>query len=232
MSSLFLIAILMLLIVGGWILVLLPFFLVAFVPFAITGYYSFYFLSRIVRVIVHSDIAVTMAQIVENGNPIVGFATHFPLLRLQRISLLFPEQIRGRRQVGELLTAAQGGLLDGYFFLVRECYRSAGVNRVDTDNHMNSGNHTGGSFDVTLCDKNGKELDLGFRNLAKLNWLGRPSEGIISVKARSNRKILYTSLKKAGFANNPLEWWSWSYGDKFWSVVKKTDSAIYGELVA
>lgn len=232
MASLLMAAFVVLLVVGGWVLILLPFFVVPLMPFAIVGYYGLYFFLRFARTVIHSDAVVSAARVMENGNPIVDFASYFPKIRLQPLSPSFPEKIRGRKHVGELLMAAQRGLLSEHYFLVRECYRPSGVKTVDTNNHMNSGNHTGGAFDITLCDKNGKELNLGLRNLGKLNWLERPVKEIISVEVRSNRKILHASLKKAGFVNDPLEWWSWSYGDKFWSVVKKADFAIYGELVA
>lgn len=197
----------------------------------VASYGSYYVLLQFFRLIVHGDLAVTLKQSIENGNPVVLFANHFPNLRLTKLSPLFPHRIRGRRKIGQMLMLAQDKLMIDHYFLIRECYRATGFNTADTASHTNSGNHTGGSFDITLADKSGLELDLGLRTTKELNWLGQSTPERNSDLAIYNRKILSDSLNSAGFVNNPLEWWSWSYGDKYWAVKKDMKNAIYGDVI-
>jgi zinc D-Ala-D-Ala dipeptidase len=85
---------------------------------------------------------------------------------------------------------------------------------------------TGGALDLTIVDKNLKELDMGTRiNTAstKANTLCND----ISIKQRKNRGILIDLMVGAGFVNNPREWWHWSFGDRRWAAFNKT-SAVYG----
>jgi hypothetical protein len=35
-------------------------------------------------------------------------------------------------------------------------------------------------------------------------------------------------MGSAGFINYSTEWWHWSYGDRYWALITKADSAIYG----
>ena len=43
----------------------------------------------------------------------------------------------------------------------------------------------------------------------------------------NRRELLINIMTKVGFVNYPLEWWHWSYGDRYWAAVNKTES-IYG----
>jgi D-alanyl-D-alanine dipeptidase len=36
-------------------------------------------------------------------------------------------------------------------------------------------------------------------------------------------------MTEAGFVNYPLEWWHWSYGDKYWARVSAA-TAVYGDV--
>ncbi|MFF7443167.1 M15 family metallopeptidase [Streptomyces sp. NPDC008122] len=50
----------------------------------------------------------------------------------------------------------------------------------------------------------------------------------LSDRARRNRDLLARTMGDAGFINYPAEWWHWSYGDRYWALITKADSAIYG----
>lgn len=92
---------------------------------------------------------------------------------------------------------------------------------------------TGGAIDITLLDKDGRELDMG----SALDAFPGPVENYnftatkaISPAAKANRQILVDVLSEAGFVNYPAEWWHWSYGDKYWAYHAKQPHAIYGPV--
>lgn len=84
------------------------------------------------------------------------------------------------------------------------------VKRLDT--HRN-----GGSFDLTIVDKFGKELFMGtdFDDLtekAALNYYEKKKNLTAAGKnAQKSRRLLRRALIKAGFMNFSPEWWHWSY---------------------
>lgn len=92
--------------------------------------------------------------------------------------------------------------------------------------------HTSGAaIDLTLCDEDGRELDLGTR----VNATPEESEGAcytkaanISPEASANRAVLNKAMEQAGFVNYPTEWWHWSYGDRYWALTTGAPAAIYG----
>jgi D-alanyl-D-alanine dipeptidase len=67
---------------------------------------------------------------------------------------------------------------------------------------------TGAAADLTLCDPDGVELDLGgpVHGLALSTVDG-------TVAARANREILRAALTGASLVNLPTAWWHWSFGD-------------------
>ena len=92
---------------------------------------------------------------------------------------------------------------------------------------------TGGAFDLTLVDAEGKALDMGTaiddisggeenRNYTEANS--------ISDQAKQNRRILINVLTEVGFVNYPTEWWHWSYGDKYWAFNTDAEYALYGSV--
>jgi zinc D-Ala-D-Ala dipeptidase len=83
-------------------------------------------------------------------------------------------------------------------------------------------NHlSGGAFDISL-GKSGRQLAMGGFKLHK--------ETKISSVAKKNRALLACILKKSGFINYPLEWWHWSYGDRYWAAQLKKKHALYEEF--
>jgi D-alanyl-D-alanine dipeptidase len=82
---------------------------------------------------------------------------------------------------------------------------------------------TGGAVDLTLCTTSGVELDLG----TQVNASPEASHGNCStasadipVQARALRQILGDALGGAGLVNYPTQWWHWSYGERYWALVR------------
>ena len=92
---------------------------------------------------------------------------------------------------------------------------------------------TGGAIDVFLIDEHGDPLDMGddpndFYN----EEIIQTESPLISALARQNRTILGTALSAVGFVNYPGEYWHWSYGDRRWAFVLKSEYSIYGPVAA
>lgn len=89
----------------------------------------------------------------------------------------------------------------------------------------------GAAVDVTLCDGDGSELDLGTPVNASPEQSGgacythHPS---VVGEARRNRASLAAALHAAGLVNYPTEWWHWSFGDRYWAMTTGAPCAIYG----
>jgi D-alanyl-D-alanine dipeptidase len=75
----------------------------------------------------------------------------------------------------------------------------------------------GGSFDLTIVDKNGNELYMGtdHDDLTEKTIIGffemKKNLTLIEREAKKNRRLLKRVLKKAGFKNYAAEWWHWSF---------------------
>lgn len=91
---------------------------------------------------------------------------------------------------------------------------------------------SGAAIDLTLCDENGNELDMG----TPVNASPEESNGAcyfdapVSTEARANRSVLASALAEVGLVNYPTEWWHWSYGDRYWAMTTGARAAIYGPL--
>jgi D-alanyl-D-alanine dipeptidase len=91
------------------------------------------------------------------------------------------------------------------------------------------GHRTGGAVDLTICDCNGKPLDMGtsYEEFNKSTPTGSDS---LTEEQKHNRCLLQTVMKNEGFVNYPLEWWHYSYGDKMWASYLNKPHAIYGNV--
>lgn len=91
---------------------------------------------------------------------------------------------------------------------------------------------SGAAIDLTLCDEEGSELDMG----TPVNATPEDSNGTcyfdaaVSVEARSNRTVMAKALEEVGLVNYPTEWWHWSYGDRYWAMAAGATAAVYGPL--
>ena len=47
-------------------------------------------------------------------------------------------------------------------------------------------------------------------------------------EAQANRRLLYWVMTEAEFANNPTEWWHYSWGDQMWAKLAGQSAAHYG----
>ena len=92
--------------------------------------------------------------------------------------------------------------------------------------------NTGGAVDLTLCDENGDYLDMGtkFDEFSGKSWTNHFEEIEQDDIVRDNRRLLYNTMIKAGFANLPSEWWHYDYGGKFWAYFTKNE-AIYDGVI-
>jgi len=94
---------------------------------------------------------------------------------------------------------------------------------------------TGGAVDLTLVFRGTKQpLYMGaiFDDLTPIAWTdGFEQTSSISMsddEARANRRLLYWVMSEAGFANNPTEWWHYSWGDQMWARLTGQPAAHYG----
>ncbi|MET8860596.1 M15 family metallopeptidase [Streptomyces sp. NPDC004579] len=91
----------------------------------------------------------------------------------------------------------------------------------------------GAALDLTLIDADGVELDMGGavngHRTGDEEHCPMGASGLSS-SARRNRDLLTRAMVSAGFINYPTEWWHWSYGDRYWALITKADSAIYGPV--
>ena len=95
---------------------------------------------------------------------------------------------------------------------------------------------TGGAVDVTLCDAQGRWLDMGsafdeavpasytayFERLAEPDARQR--------RVRDHRRLLYHAMLDAGFSNLPSEWWHYDFGDQLWAWHTGATQALFGPV--
>ena len=94
--------------------------------------------------------------------------------------------------------------------------------------------HTAGAaIDLTLCDAEGRELDMGTRMNANPEESGGrcyTDAAGLERHAVQNRAILVEAMHSAGFVNYPTEWWHFSYGDRYWALMSHRIEALYGPV--
>jgi D-alanyl-D-alanine dipeptidase len=171
----------------------------------------------------------------------------------------YPRSAWVREGVARRLAAAQASLPVGYHLQILEGYRRPVVQRkllrlargelrlrhptwsqqqlaaaaaawVGAPDAATPAPHpTGGAVDLTLVGANGEPLEMN----GALGWCAATapttSESIPDA-ARDHRQLLVWALAEAGLANNPAEWWHWSFGDPGWAARTGHSCAIYGEL--
>lgn len=165
-----------------------------------------------------------------------------------------------RKTIGEKLTLAQTLLPSGVQLLIKECYRPMWVQKgfwdrysaflrskfpawseaqiADECSKLNAPvevapHTTGDAVDLTLVNTQGEWLDMGTTfNASPLETQGATYSDAenISELAKTHRQILSAAMTGAGFVNYPTEWWHWSYGDKYWALLRGERAAIYGSV--
>ena len=94
---------------------------------------------------------------------------------------------------------------------------------------VGGGHQTGGAVDLSLCDKDGKEIDMGTQ-YREFNPKTPTRSKELNCEQQRNRVILLKAMQNAGFVNYPAEWWHYSYGDRMWAAYSNRRTAIYGVL--
>jgi zinc D-Ala-D-Ala dipeptidase len=90
---------------------------------------------------------------------------------------------------------------------------------------------TGAAVDLTLCDVNGNELDMGTAPNATTTESNATytNSNEINAAASERRALLVAALTGQGLVNYPSEWWHWSYGDRYWAFITGSAAAIYSQ---
>lgn len=103
------------------------------------------------------------------------------------------------------------------------------VSPPSTDANCPSPHQTGGSVDVTLCDRDGRLLDMGtqFDENSLRSWSCALEHSSDTEQAK-NRRLLYNAMIGAGFTNLPSEWWHYDYGNQMWANYTGCNKAIFG----
>ncbi len=94
---------------------------------------------------------------------------------------------------------------------------------------------TGGAVDLTLRFVETRQplfMDGLFDDVTDDAWTDslerRPLVSMSDDEACANRRLLYWVMSEAGFANNPTEWWHFSWGDQMWARLTGQPAAHYG----
>ena len=99
---------------------------------------------------------------------------------------------------------------------------------ANTTRAVGGGHQTGGALDLTLCTKEGIQLDMGTEYL-EFNEKTKTCCKTLMKNQLKNRELLLKLMKRVGFVNYPNEWWHFSYGDQMWAAYKYKGKAIYGD---
>ncbi|MFZ2484353.1 MAG: M15 family metallopeptidase [Minisyncoccia bacterium] len=91
-----------------------------------------------------------------------------------------------------------------------------------------SSHQDGAAVDLTLT-KDGERLDMG-TTLTDYGERVHTENNLITDDQRKNRKILYDAMIGAGFANYPLEWWHYCYGNRMWAAYAQKAECFYGRI--
>jgi D-alanyl-D-alanine dipeptidase len=121
-----------------------------------------------------------------------------------------------------LIKANKALMKKGYRIKLYDCYRPLTIQKrmwaivpnpkYVADPAKGSIHNRGGAVDITLVDKNGKELDMGtafdhFGPEAAHEFAG------LSDQVKKNRALLKKIMKKYGFKPFDSEWWHYNFKD-------------------
>lgn len=128
------------------------------------------------------------------------------------------------------LTRLSPGLVEPELSREVELYWAAPT----TDPRSPSPHATGAAIDLTIRAVQGRELFMGtiFDDVSTASRtdyfeLHSKSGSYSDEEAKRNRRLLYWCMLEVGFANNPNEWWHYSWGDQMWSVISGDGPAFY-----
>ena len=172
----------------------------------------------------------------------------------------FTEERRIRSYVYELLKKAQKNLPNNYYFMIYEALRpkekqiqlwndvvekmkkqhpTLDINSEEfiakcdvyaaNPYRQGSGHQSGAAVDITLCNRDGIEYNMGSFVRDFSNNASSENENL-SEEAKKNRAILDKALTSVGFINYPPEWWHYSFGDRLWARLTKSELAIFSNI--
>jgi zinc D-Ala-D-Ala dipeptidase len=207
-----------------------------------------------------SDQRIAAIRWADVGEPLVDLRDLVGLRVDRRLADLQGAYAHLRRDVVQRLRSAQAELPRGVELLVIEGYRppelqqryfsayeselefahpdwTASRRRVEASKFVSPSDvaphSTGGAVDLTLCTTAGVELDLG----TAVNASPEQSRGAcylasadISGAARELRAVLSSALTGAGLVNYPTEWWHWSFGERYWALVRGETRTRYAPV--
>ena len=112
----------------------------------------------------------------------------------------------------------------GYKIKFYDCYRPVDVQKkmwaimpdsryVANPNKSGSIHNRGAAVDITLVDKDGKELDMGTA-FDHFGVEAHHSYTKLSDEILANRKYLKQVMEQSGFIAQSTEWWHYNYGDR------------------
>ena len=161
-----------------------------------------------------------------------------------------------RKTVYHKIKQAQQTLPNNYFFKIYSAFRphdeqiqlwNAKYQKIKSENpHLSEqeiitktrafcadprfgfgGHQTGGAIDISLCDRNGTDYDMGTDYREANNKTFTKSKNI-TPEQKYNRNLLKDSLEKTGFKNYPGEWWHFCYGDRMWAAYSRQKECFFG----
>jgi D-alanyl-D-alanine dipeptidase len=194
-----------------------------------------------------SDPLVHAVRVLDNGEPLVAVPFAPSVLvraglarRLADARAALPSGVDLRVVEGHRSIADQRAIIDGYSRELRLLHPDADeveltrlysrfVSPVAVAPHV-----AGAAVDLTLTDGAGNDLWLGTAIDATPEQSGGACffHADVDGEARRNRTLLARVLGDAGLVNYPTEWWHWSYGDRYWSLMSGADHALYGPVEA
>jgi D-alanyl-D-alanine dipeptidase len=196
---------------------------------------------------------INKVSVVENNEPLIDISKETQLFFDAKLT----SPIFLRKKAYEMLINASRSLPNGFFLKVHDAYRTISkqqfswlqrlqetkvnnpgiseteavrITRLKIANPFDNGyggHQTGGAVDVTLCDVQGVDYNLGTL-IPEHNEKTKTHSKLLTLDELKYRRILHTSMKNAGFVNYPVEWWHFSYGDKMWAAYLSKDTCIYG----
>jgi D-alanyl-D-alanine dipeptidase len=92
-----------------------------------------------------------------------------------------------------------------------------------------SGHQTGAAIDLTLCDDNGKLLDMGTEWRENVKKTATYSTELTK-EQYENRNILLSTMIRSGFTNYFEEWWHYCYGELEWAVMTRIGKTKFLKL--
>jgi D-alanyl-D-alanine dipeptidase len=209
-----------------------------------------------------SDPRITEIRWADDGDPLVDVRDVVGLRLDRRLADSFGAFAHLRRGVVRRLLAAQDRLPSGLELLLIEGYRPPMLQQRYFDDYAAelalahpdwepsrryveaskfvsppevAPHGTGGAVDLTLCTTSGVELDLGTpvnANPDATRGACYTASSDVPSPARQLRRVLDDALSAAGLVNYPTEWWHWSYGERYWSLVHGESVTRYAPVLS